>query len=84
MQLLTETHVGNAIPFLKSFSFLKTLLVSSNISLSPNSHISRTDAPTTHLSMTCFSTPKRRGQRFKQLKYLISDVVLTQIDLKTM
>lgn len=56
MQLLTDMQVGNAIPFFKSFSFLKTLLVSSSSSLSPYSQASLTDAPATHLSRTCFKT----------------------------
>lgn len=58
MQLLTDMHVGKAIPFFSSFSFLKILLVSSNINLSPNSQISLTDAPAVHLSKTCFNTPE--------------------------
>lgn len=58
MQLFTDMHVGKAIPFFSSFSFLKTLLVSSNISSSPISQISLTDAPATHLSKTCFNTPE--------------------------
>lgn len=58
MQLLTEIQVGNAIPFLSSFSFLKTLFVSSKISESPNSHISRTDLLGWHFSITCLSTPE--------------------------
>lgn len=57
MQLLTETHVENAIPFLESFSFLKTLDVSSKINLSPNSHISRADASGMHFEITCSKTP---------------------------
>lgn len=59
MQLLTDMHVGKAIPFLSSFSFLKTLLVSSVSILSPNSHISLTEAPATHLFRTCFNTPEK-------------------------
>lgn len=58
MQLLTETHVGNAIPFLSSFSFLKTLFVSSVRRESPNSQIARTEASGWHLSITCLSTPE--------------------------
>lgn len=63
IQLLTDMHVGNAIPFLSSFSFLKTLLVSSVSNLSPNSHISLTEAPVTHLSKTCFNTPARHTEK---------------------
>jgi hypothetical protein len=49
-----------SLPFFNSFSFLKTFEVSSVNKLSPNSHISRTEAPTTHLSITCFRTPGNR------------------------
>lgn len=46
------------LPFFISFSFLKTLLVSSNIKLSPHIQTSRTDAPSTHFSITSTRTPK--------------------------
>ena len=52
MQLLTERHVGKAMPFFNSFSFLKTFTVSSISSLSPMVQSSRTEAPATHLAIT--------------------------------
>jgi len=45
------------LPFFISFSFLNTLLVSSNIKLSPDIHTSRTDAPSTHFSIISTRTP---------------------------
>lgn len=49
------------MPFFESFSFLKTFEVSSRICLSPNSHISRADAPGTHFAIACSRTPGIRG-----------------------
>ena len=60
MQWFTEIHVGKAMPFFKSFSFLKTLLVSSSNNLSPNSHISRTEAPGMHTFKTWLRTPENK------------------------
>jgi len=53
-------------PFLRSFSFLNTLLVSSKICLSPHSQISLTDAPTTHLSTNCFKIPETKDKTLKK------------------
>jgi len=81
MQLLTDMHVGKAIPFLSSFSFLKTLLVSSVSILSPNSHISLTEDPATHLFRTCFNTPRKYKDLYQQFIHEKSQISKSSFDI---
>lgn len=48
------------MPFFKSFSFLKTLFVSSSKSESPKEQSSRTEAPATHLLIMAWITPAQK------------------------